>query len=174
MNKIVLLLLAVLGLGLTAGGCRHAESTAAIPAVAHFDRARYLGTWYEIARYPHWFERDMDFVTAEYALRDDGKISVLNSGVRDGKRREARGVARMKGAADVGELEVSFFRPFYGDYRIIELDPDYSVVVVTSSTRDYLWILARSPQLDREKLAELLKKIQGFGFDVAKLEYPQQ
>lgn len=156
-------------------GC--APSTADLPAVGDFVPERYMGTWYEIARLPHRFERGLDEVRAEYTLNPDGSIKVVNSGVRDGEARSIVGYARLKEPNMIpliGELEVSFFRPFYGDYRIIELDPDYSVAVVTGSTRDYLWILARKPKLDKNRLDNILKRLAGWNFAVDKLEFPRQ
>ena len=136
-----------------------------------------MGTWYEIARLPHRFERGLELVRAEYTLNPDGSIKVVNSGVRDGEARSIVGRARLKDPGAIparGELEVSFFRPFYGDYRIIELDPEYRCAVVTGSTRDYLWILAREPELDKTRLDALLKRLAGWNFAVDKLEFPRQ
>ncbi|MDD5663335.1 MAG: lipocalin family protein, partial [Victivallaceae bacterium] len=133
--------LLMLVLSLKILGCSNAGSTASIPAVNNFELGRYLGKWYEIARLPHSFERDMKDVYAEYGLREDGKISVINSGWRDGKKSVANGVAHPKNDPHTGELRVSFFRPFYGDYRIVWLEPDYSAAIVTGATTDYLWMV---------------------------------
>ena len=154
--------------------CGCAASTDSIATVRNFDSKRYLGTWYEIARLPHRFERDLDFVSAHYSEQGDGTIRVVNRGQRDGKEREAVGKAHFKGASDVGELRVSFFGPFYGDYRIVELAPDYSSAIVTSSTKNYLWILSRTPRLSKETLEKYLAQIREWGFDVSALEYPKQ
>ena len=154
--------------------CGCAASTDSIASVRNFDSKRYLGTWYEIARLPHRFERDLDFVSADYSEQGDGTIRVVNRGQRDGKEREAVGKAHFKGASDVGELRVSFFGPFYGDYRIVELAPDYSSAIVTSSTKNYLWILSRTPQLSQKTLEKYLAQIREWGFDVSALEYPKQ
>ena len=156
-------------------GC--AASTADIPAVKDFELGRYLGSWYEIARLPHRFERGLDFVRAEYSSNPDGSVRVVNSGVRDGKVRTAVGRAVSKHPGEkppTGELRVSFFRPFYADYRIIELDPEYRYAVVTGSTRDYLWILSREPAMAKERLAAILGRLKKLGFAVEKLEYPDQ
>ena len=139
-----------------------------------FELPRYLGVWYEIARLPHRFERDLDRVQAEYTANPDGTVKVVNSGERDGERRRAEGIARFKGDRQTGELEVSFFRPFYGDYRIIRLAPDYRYSVVTSSTREYLWILARAPQLSESEQNELVEYARELGFPVENLEFPVQ
>ena len=105
--------------------CGCAASTDSIASVRNFDSKRYLGTWYEIARLPHRFERDLDFVSAHYSEQGDGTIRVVNRGQRDGKEREAVGKAHFKGASDVGELRVSFFGPFYGDCD--QLDEEFSL-----------------------------------------------
>ena len=169
-NRTILAIFTIAAAALS--GCRNAESTASIPAVRPFDAERYIGTWYEIARLPHSFERDMTRVTAVYTARKDGGIDVLNSGWRDGEHRTARGRARFRGDSTVGELEVSFFGPFYGQYRIIALAPDYSSAMVTGSSRDYLWILARESTLPPETFRQYKEQAAKLGFDVAALEYP--
>ena len=155
-------------------GCVSGNSTAKIPAVRDFQPERYLGRWYEIARLPHSFEDGMSEVYAEYSPGEGSRISVVNSGVRDGERRTARGTARFKGATDRGELEVSFFRPFWEDYKIFYLADDYSIAMVTSSTDEYLWILCRKPHLPRRQLNSLIELAELHGFPVDKLIFPQQ
>ena len=150
-----------------------APSTADLAAVGEFDPKRYCGLWYEAARLPHSFERGMTDVSAHYTLRSDGTIEVVNRGIRDGKTHEAHGVARTaRGNEGTGELEVSFFRPFYGKYRIIRLAPDYSTAMVTSGNRSYLWILTRARHPDPALLAEWVKRAGELGFEVSKLQYP--
>ncbi len=105
-------------------------------------------------------------------MRPDGKINVVNTGFRDGKKHSIQGVAKFKDRADIGELRVCFFWPFYGDYKIIYLEPDYSVAIVTSSSKDYLWLLSRTPELPPERLKDYVQKIRDWGFPTAKLEYP--
>ena len=154
-------------------GC--AASTSDIPAVGDFELDRYLGSWYEIARLPHRFERNLGNVRAEYSLNSDGTVKVVNRGTRDGEARTVTGRAKLKEpAARTGELRVSFFRPFYGDYRIIELGPGYDYAVVTGSTRDYLWILSREPTLSPARLKDIVGRLAELGFAVDKLEYPRQ
>ena len=152
------------------------KSSAHIPSVTNFEPARYAGVWHEIARLPQWFERDMSDVRAEYTLRPDGRIDVVNRGIRDGKEKEVRGIARKDESypPSVGELEVSFFRPFYGKYRIIYLNDDSSIAMVTSDTMDCFWILSRTPDLPENTKKELLRMAESWGFPVDKLEYPQQ
>ena len=154
-------------------GC---ATTSDIAAVRDFDPDRYMGTWYEIARLPQYFERDLDEVRARYTLKPDGSIEVVNSGVRDGEARSITGTAKLKDPdADpqAGELRVSFFWPFYSDYRVIELAPDYSYAVVTGGSRDYLWVLARKPTMDQAQLDGILERAKANGFEITNLEYPK-
>ena len=159
---------------LLAGCAGCGESTSHIPAITGFDPVRYAGNWYEIARLPHRFERGMTNVYAEYTLRPDGRIDVVNRGVKAGKEKEIRGIARKSEGypPGVGELEVSFFRPFYGKYRIIYLNEDHSTAMVTADTMDYFWILARTPELPDEVLEDLLRQAGNWGFSTENLEYP--
>ena len=154
-------------------GC---ETTSDIAAVKNFEPERYMGTWYEIARLPQYFERDLDEVTAQYTLNDDGTIKVVNSGVKDGEPTSITGKAKLK-APDAkprtGELRVSFFWPFYSDYRVIELAPDYSYALVTAGSRDYLWVLARKSTMDKAQLDSILERAKALGFELDELEYPK-
>ena len=155
-------------------GC---ETTSDIAAVKDFEPERYMGTWYEIARLPQYFERDLDEVTAQYTLEDDGTIKVLNSGKRDGESISAEGSAHLKepdAKPLTGEFRVTFFWPFFADYRIIELAPDYSYAVVTAGSRDYFWILSRKPTMSKEQLDGILDRAKAWGFDLTELEYPSQ
>ena len=147
------------------GGCSAAPD--GLQPITNFQADRYLGTWYEIARLDHSFERGLSKVTAEYSKRDDGDITVVNRGydAKRGKWREARAVARFVGPSDVASLKVTFFWPFSGAYHVIALDRDgYNYAMVTSSSRDYLWILARQKHLDAAVLNHLLAQAKGWGF----------
>ena len=140
--------------------------------VKSVDLNRYLGSWYEIAKYDHYFERDLDYAMARYTLRDDGKIDVLNTGIKDGRAKDAKGIAK---TTDVpGLLRVSFFGPFFGDYRIMMLDEDYQYVLVGGSTDKYLWILSRTPQLDDATLSLILAEADRRGYDTSKLIWVKQ
>jgi lipocalin len=140
--------------------------------VKSVDLNRYLGSWYEIAKYDHYFERDLDYAMARYTLRDDGKIDVLNTGIKDGRAKDAKGIAK---TTDVpGLLRVSFFGPFFGDYRVMMLDEDYQYVLVGGSTDKYLWILARTPQLDDATLSLILAEADQRGYDTSKLIWVKQ
>ena len=140
--------------------------------VKSVDLNRYLGSWYEIAKYDHYFERDLDYAMARYTLRDDGKIDVLNTGIKDGRAKDAKGIAK---TTDVpGLLRVSFFGPFFSDYRIMMLDEDYQYVLVGGSTDKYLWILARTPQLDDATRSLILAEADQRGYDTSKLIWVKQ
>ena len=135
--------------------------------VGDFQVQRYLGTWYEIARLDHSFERGLSRVTATYEQRDDGTIGVVNRGfdAATGEWEEAAGKARFAGAEDVASLEVSFFGPFYGGYHVIVLDhEDYAYAMVSGPSRDYLWILARRPELSQDVVDALVAKASQLGF----------
>lgn len=142
-----------------------------VEAVKGFDVNRYLGTWYEIARLDHSFERGLSRVQAEYTLRDDGGISVANTGFdrRNNVWKKATGKAYFVERPDVGRLKVSFFGPFYGGYNILELDSEYSRALVCGPSRKYLWILARRPQMEENVKAGLVEKARRLGFDTSKL-----
>jgi len=157
------------------GGCVGLPDGAS--AVDGFQLDRYLGTWYEIARLDHSFERGLSNVTANYSMRDDGGVHVINRGYNEPKNKwsEATGKAYFVGDADVGQLKVSFFGPFYGGYNIIALDKqDYQYSLVAGPNRKYLWILSRSPQLDPGVLAKLIEKARGLDFPVDELIYVDQ
>lgn len=143
-----------------------------ISPVTGFELNRYLGTWYEIARLDHSFERGLSDIRAEYSLRIDGGVKVVNSGfdAEQGERHGAEGKAYFVDKPDIGRLEVSFFGPFYGAYNIIALDKaDYRYVMITGANRDYLWILARGPTLDDQTLQQLLDQAKNMGFATEKL-----
>ena len=140
--------------------------------VKSVDLNRYLGSWYEIAKYDHYFERDLDYAMARYTLRDDGKIDVLNTGIKDGRAKDAKGIAKTTDVS--GLLRVSFFGPFFSDYRIMMLDEDYQYVLVGGSTDKYLWILARTPQLDDATLSLILAEADQRGYDTSKLIWVKQ
>ena len=136
---------------------------------------RYMGKWYEIARYNHWFEKGMTHVIAEYSMQPDGKIRVVNKGIKNGKPKEIIGKARQLHPKEYpGRLEVSFFLWFYADYYILELDEDYQYALVGSSSDNYLWILSRTPEMPKAQLDGLLQKIIQRGYDVSKLIFVEQ
>jgi apolipoprotein D and lipocalin family protein len=155
---------------LVLGGCVAVPD--GVEPVREFELARYLGRWYEIARLDHSFERGLTRVTADYRLREDGRVRVLNRGYRPEEDRweTAEGVADFVGPSDVGRLKVSFFGPFYGAYNIIALDKThYSYALVCGPDRSYLWILSREPRLDPAVFEALAGRAQDLGFAVEAL-----
>jgi apolipoprotein D and lipocalin family protein len=145
-----------------------------IKPVDNFQVQRYLGKWYEIARLDHSFERGLMSVTAEYGLRPDGGVRVLNRGysTKEKEWKEAEGKAYFVNGPNQGFLKVSFFGPFYGSYVIFELDYEkYSYALVCSSDKSYLWLLARSPKINEDLKNQLIVKAASLGFETGKLIY---
>jgi apolipoprotein D and lipocalin family protein len=142
-----------------------------IEPVDNFELEPYLGTWYEIARLDHGFERGLSNVTATYSLRDDGGVRVLNRGYRseEGEWNEAEGKAYFIGDSSVGRLKVSFFGPFYGAYNVFELGANYEYSMVAGPDRSYLWILAREARLPQIILDELFSKAAAAGYETSEL-----
>lgn len=164
---------------LSAGsGCKNDKpENMDISTVKELDLERYMGTWYEIARFDHSFERGLVGVTASYELRPDGKITVINAGYKnslDGKYKEAKGKAKQPNPDEPGKLKVAFFLFFYADYFILELDENYRWVIIGSSSDKYLWILSRTPQLEQESLDSILKKARERGYNTDKLIWVEQ
>jgi len=143
--------------------------------VKQLDLQRYLGTWYEIARFDHSFERGLLGVTATYSMRDDGKIKVLNQGYEntlDGKLSVAEGKAKL--TDDPGKLKVSFFWIFYADYFVMELDENYQWALIGSKSDKYLWILSRTPKLGDKVKNLILHHATKRGYDTSKLIWVEQ
>lgn len=145
-----------------------------VVAVDDFKLDNYLGKWYEIARLDHSFERGLDNISAEYSLKDDGGVKVINSGFskEDNEWQQAEGKAYFVDAADTGHLKVSFFGPFYGSYVIFELDKEnYQYAFVSGPNTSYLWLLARTQKIDQKIIDHFIKRAQESGFDTSKLIY---
>ena len=140
--------------------------------VTDFDLPRFLGSWYEIARFDHRFERGMEHTKANYVLRDDGKVVVLNTGIKNGEHKEAKGVAKLTDTPAL--LRVSFWRPFYSDYRIMLLDNNYQYALIGSGSDDYLWILSRTPHISDKTKKEILDEAQKRGYNTSKLIWVKQ
>ena len=160
--------LLVIGFAIFVSACTGVAEN--ITPVERFELNRYLGKWYEIARLDHSFERGLDNVTAEYSLRDDGGVTVLNRGYSNENEawKEAQGKAYFVSSPQVGHLKVSFFGPFYGSYVIFELDhKDYQYAFVTSYNKSYLWLLARKSTVSAEVLKRFknIAEQQGFAVD---------
>jgi len=156
----------LLGLLLILVGCGQSRTKRLnlppLSAVSAVQLERYVGTWYEIASYPNRFQEGCTGTTANYTLKADGTIRVLNQcrkGSLDGPEMSAEGRARVPDASRPAELEVSFFGPFWGDYWVIQLDPEYRYAVVGQPSRDYLWILSRTPTLPDDTYSSILETL---------------
>ncbi|MCY1534087.1 Outer membrane lipoprotein Blc [compost metagenome] len=151
------------------------NSCASIPknaiAVKNFDIDKYLGTWYEIARFDFRFEKDLDNVSAQYSLNEDGNVIVLNSGYNYKKAewKKADGLAKFRGNKDIAELKVSFFGPFYAGYNVIALDENYQYALVAGKDLDYLWVLSKTKSIPEEVKSNYLKIAEEIGYDTSKL-----
>ena len=145
--------------------------------VRGFELARYLGKWYEIARLDHSFERGLSRVTAEYSLREDGGLRVINRGfsAADNAWREAEGRAYFVEDPDLAHLKVSFFGPFYGTYAVFELDREnYAYAFIAGYDTSYLWLLSRTPSVDEGLLNRFRERARLAGFDTEKLIFVEQ
>lgn len=160
------------------GGCRTIKTdNMDFSTIQQLDLERYMGKWYEIARFDHRFERNLVGVTATYEMRPDGKIKVINAGYKnsfDGKYKESTGKAKQPNPDEPGKLKVAFFLFFYADYYIFELDKDYEWALIGSSSDKYLWILSRTPSLDKKTLDQILQNARQRGFDTSKLIWVEQ
>ncbi len=154
-----------------AAGLALAGSAAPLETVGHVDLGRYVGKWFEIARYPNWFEKKCDRdVTAEYSMKENGSIRVVNTCVKsDGKISRSAGSAVVVDTASNAKLKVTFFWPFYGKYWVIGLGGDYEYAVVGEPSREYLWILARSPVMPEATYSGIVAGLAAKGYDAAKL-----
>lgn len=135
--------------------------------VKDFDTERFLGNWYEIARFDHRFERGMEQTKAAYTLQKDGTIKVLNTGMKNGKPKQSEGRAKLTDTPAL--LRVSFFAPFYSDYRIMLLDKNYQYALIGGGSDNYLWILSRSSLLSDDVKTTILDEAKRRGYDISKL-----
>ena len=140
-------------------------------AVKSFNKEKYLGKWYEIARFDFKFERNLNNTTANYSINKDGSIKVVNRGYNYEKKqwKEATGIAKFIGGSDVAMLKVSFFRPFYGGYNVIAIDKEYRYALVCGSNLNYLWILSREPSIPEDIKQNYLKTAEMLGFKTSSL-----
>lgn len=152
-------------------GCGNAQKVDNTP-VAALDLQRYLGDWYEIARFDHSFERGLECCKANYAMKENGKIAVTNTGIKEGKPKTSNGKAKTTDTPAL--LRVSFFGPFYSDYRVMLLDDNYQWALVGSGSAKYLWILSRTPELPKETLDAILAEARRRGYDTSKLIWVKQ
>ena len=176
-------ILGALLIGLGSSQATAQQSDQAVQTIASLDVPRYLGTWYEIAKFPNWFQKKcVSNTKAVYTAKPDGNLRVLNScKTSGGETSEAEGLARQIGAKDSPKLEVRFapewlsFLPLvWGDYWVIDLDSQYQVAAVSDPRREYLWVLSRTPQLDPKVYADLLQRLKQQQFDIQKLELTNQ
>jgi apolipoprotein D and lipocalin family protein len=142
-----------------------------VVAIKPFDSAKYLGKWYEIARFDFKFERNLNNTTAQYTVNDDGTIKVVNRGYNYEKKKwvEAAGIAKFVGKPDVAMLKVSFFRPFYGGYNVIALDKEYKYALVCGNNLSYLWILSRETTIPEDIKQNYLAVAEKLGFNTSAL-----
>lgn len=149
-------------------GCSSQEPH--LPTLPHVDLKQYKGTWYEIARFEHFFEKGCKNVSATYSLNEDGTIKVINrcQMIENNEKKEVQGVAYAIDQSN-SKLKVSFFRPFYGDYWVLELGDDYSYALVGAPNREYLWILSRNKSIDQTTKQRLHNTIISLGFDMSRL-----
>jgi apolipoprotein D and lipocalin family protein len=178
MDKKIATLFACVMLTLALGSTG-AETPGKLQLVQALDPRRYSGRWYEIARFQHVFEKSLVGVTAEYSLRNDGRIDVLNSGfkkVLDGKYSSIHAVAWVPDSSKPGALKVRFFGLFASDYLVFGLDQtNYSWALVGNNSRDFLWFLSRTPTISPELMAAMKKQAESQGYDISKLyEVPQK
>jgi len=155
-------------------GCTSAPK--GIEPVQEFELSKYLGTWYEIARLDHSFERGLSNVTAEYSLREDGGVRVINRGysAEEGVWEQAEGKAYFVEDSDTGHLKVSFFGPFYGAYVVFNLDEDYQQSFVSGPDRSYLWFLSRTPTVSEADKQRFIQAARAKGFDTDELIFVEQ
>jgi lipocalin len=172
-----ILYISILMINIIACTSKPVNSQQTMKTVSFVDINRYMGTWYEVARFPHSFEKNLVGVTATYRLKENGKVEVINQGYKntlDGKLSRAKAFAKQPNPNEPGRLKVYFFWPFGADYLILDLDPHYQWALVGSSSPNFLWILSRTPQMDAELYKSIVDKAHSLGYNVEKLELVKQ
>ena len=172
-------LMAAVGIGIISliAGCSSKNTMSQkVPVVQHFDSQKYLGTWYEIARFDFKFEKDLKNVTANYSLRDDGKIKVVNKGYNYVKNKweEAVGKAKFTRSDKEGALKVSFFGPFYAEYNVVMMDPDYETALIFGESTEYIWILSRNKTISDSTKQKYLDYAKKSGYDLSRFIWTTQ
>jgi apolipoprotein D and lipocalin family protein len=167
---------AATGIALASKATGAMRAAGPLQTVDHVDLQRYLGTWYEIARYPNRFERNCDSdTTARYSLRGDGKIEVVNSCRKpNGETKSVHGAAKIVDPVSNAKLKVTFFWPFSGDYWVVALGKNYEYAVVGEPSRRYLWVLSRTPHLDPEIYRGILHRVEQLGYVPTRLVETRQ
>jgi apolipoprotein D and lipocalin family protein len=151
------------------------NSCASIPKkakpLANFEVNRYLGTWYEIARFDFRFEKDLDNTAAQYSLADNGNVKVINSGYnyKTKQWKTAKGIAKFRGDKNIAALKVSFFGPFYAGYNVLAIDNNYQYALVAGKSLDYLWILSREKSIPDQVKTNYLQIAKDIGYDTSRL-----
>ncbi len=160
---------AIVLVGMLLNSCAYIPKNA--KPIEGFNQGRYLGKWYEIARIDHRFEKNMNNVTAQYSLNENGTIKVFNSGYDyvEKENKSATGTAKFRGDTNTAALKVSFFGPFYSGYNVIAIDKDYKYALVAGESLDYLWILSRNPAIPDDVKQDYLKKATAIGYDTSRL-----
>lgn len=158
-----------IGLVLFFNSCAFIPKNAKV--VENFNVDRYLGTWYEIARFDFRFEKDLDNVSAHYSLNNEGNVIVLNSGYNyeKGVWKKADGIAKFRGNKNIAALKVSFFGPFYAGYNVVALDENYQYALIAGKDLDYLWILSRTKMIPEEVKSNFLRIAEEIGYNTTKL-----
>lgn len=151
------------------------QPESALSTVDRVDLSRYMGTWYEIAHLPNWFQKKcVSETTAHYTLKNEHVVVLNRCKIRDGSWASASGIAYPVAGSGNAKLRVSFFRPFYGDYWVIALDPSYQWVLVGSPQRDYGWILSRTPSLPASTLQRILHQASQLGYQPDQFQMTDQ
>ena len=140
--------------------------------VKELDLNRFVGSWYEVARFDHFFERGLSHTKANYVIREDGNIDVINTGIKEGKPKTAKGKAKRTEIPSL--FRVSFFGPFYSDYRVMLLDADYRYMLIGSGSDNYLWILSRTPKLTEDAKTTILNEAKRRGYKTEELSWVKQ
>ncbi|OXB04654.1 lipocalin family protein [Flavobacterium pectinovorum] len=174
-NRYITPVLLGAGIALLLYSCKSKIPEKAV-AVTNFDKATYLGKWYEIARLDYKWEKDLNNVTAEYSLNEDGTIKVDNKGynVKKDKWEESIGKAKFVKKDNVGMLKVSFFGPFYSGYNVVAIDPDYKYALVAGESLKYMWVLSRETSIPKNIKLDYLRKAQEIGYDTSELVWVKQ
>lgn len=177
--KITKTMIILAGIGLIAGfaACSGSDKMSSkVPVVQNFDADKYLGQWYEVARFDFKHEKDLKNVTANYSKREDGKIKVVNKGFNTVKNKweEAQGKAKFIGSEKSAALKVSFFGPFYSEYNIVMMDPDYRTALVFGESTDYIWMLSRTKTISESTKQKYLNFAKKQGYNLNRLVWTQQ
>ncbi len=168
-NKIIIFVLSMIGIGALLSSCATKPKKAKV--IDNFEVEKYLGTWYEIARFDFRFERNLNNVSAQYSLKSNGDVNVLNSGYdyEKNKWKKAVGKAKLRGSKNIAALKVSFLGPFYSGYNVVALDDNYQYALIVGKNLDYLWILSRTKDIPESVKTNYLEIAKAIGFDLSRL-----